>query len=64
MLGWMLKVGGGQEVGKGRGKNRHDQSSLGTRMKFSIKEISNKQICCLLKKSSKISLNIAPPSQQ
>lgn len=31
-LGWVLKVEGGQEVGKGRGKNRYDQSSLGTRM--------------------------------
>lgn len=47
MLGWVLEVGGGQEVGKGRGKNRYDQSSLGTCMKFSIKKISNKQICCL-----------------
>lgn len=31
-LGWVLKVEGGQEVGKGRRKNRYDQSSLGTRM--------------------------------
>lgn len=37
-VGMSVEGRGGQEVSKGGRKNRYDQSSLGTRMKFSIKK--------------------------
>lgn len=48
-VGMSVEGRGGQEVSKGGGKNRDDQSSLGTRMKFSIKNFKQANMLPLKK---------------